>query len=267
MTLVLGPRDDRKGMSKPLRRERDGIPEDLGIFLLMGQSNMSGRGRLDEVPVLSHPSVHMFREDAWVPAVEPLHTDKPEMAGVGLGMSFAIKLMETSGLNAVGLVPCAVGGTPLSRWMPGADLYVNAVAVAKRALEGGTLRGVLWHQGEHDAGRQDDSASYGDRFREMIRSLRAELGDEGLPVVAGELGDFLEKRERLKFFGVVNRQLRELEHRLPGYACASAAGLVDDGGLLHFDARSLREFGERYAKVYCGILPGRVSFGALAGVS
>lgn len=95
----------------------------LNIFLLIGQSNMAGRGRLDEVPELAHPQVFMFREDRWRPAEEPLHTDKPKIAGIGLGMKFAIELVEGAGIAPVGLVPCAVGGTPLSRWMPGADLY------------------------------------------------------------------------------------------------------------------------------------------------
>ena len=60
----------------------------LSIFLLIGQSNMAGRGRLEEVSALQDPQIFMFRDGRWIVAEEPLHTDKPDIAGVGLGMSF-----------------------------------------------------------------------------------------------------------------------------------------------------------------------------------
>ena len=65
------------------------MPNGLNIFLLIGQSNMAGRGKLDDVSELVHPDLFMFRAGQWLPAAEPLHTDKPRIAGVGLGMSFA----------------------------------------------------------------------------------------------------------------------------------------------------------------------------------
>src|SRR3972149_1667175 len=104
------------------------MPCNIDIFLLAGQSNMAGRGRLDEVPAFSPPAVLMFREGAWRQAQEPLHTDIPGSAGIGLGMSFAVELLKVMPDIRVGLVPCAVGGSPLSRWIPGADLYNNAAS-------------------------------------------------------------------------------------------------------------------------------------------
>jgi len=224
------------------------MTSELNIFLLVGQSNMAGRGRPGEVAELTHPQVFMFREDRWTEAVEPLHTDKPEIAGIGLGMSFAVELIERLGLAPVGLVPCAVGGTPLSRWMPGNDLYENAVSIARSALDSGNIAGILWHQGEGDSGSTDDATTYGERFRNMIQGLRSDLPAGSVPVIAGELGPFLRNHEGCEFFELVNRQLRELVGVMPMYACASAAGLQDNGDHVHFAAASLREFGRRYAK-------------------
>jgi lysophospholipase L1-like esterase len=185
--------------------------------------------------------------------VEPLHTDKPKIAGIGLAMSFAVDVMESGGLAPVGLVPCAVGGTPLSRWMPGADLYDSAVTIARCARKSGTLKGILWHQGEGDAGRVEDSASYGERFRTMIRQLREDLSAPSVPVIAGELGPFLRLHESCPHFGMINRQLRDLEGVLPAYACAGAAGLQDQGDCLHFSSAALREFGLRYARRFLAL--------------
>ena len=50
---------------------------------------MAGRGIIDEVPAIDDPNILMFRDGEWVTAHEPLHTDKPERTGIGMGMSFA----------------------------------------------------------------------------------------------------------------------------------------------------------------------------------
>jgi hypothetical protein len=223
---------------------------ELNIFLLIGQSNMAGRGRLDEVPTLRDPQVSMFRYGRWTVAEEPLHTDKPDIAGVGLGMSFAIELLAHNPGTSIGLVPCAVGGTPLSRWMPEADLYENAVSVTRLALPKGTLSGILWHQGERDSRNPDDANSYGKRFQQMVVRMQMDLSAAHVPVVAGELGSFLQDRDEAQSFTVVNQQLWELERSLPVYGCVSSKGLSDNGDKLHFNAESLREFGRRYARRY-----------------
>jgi len=58
-------------------------------FLLVGQSNMAGCGTVEAQDKTPHPRVLMLNmADAWVPAIDPLHFDKPA-AGVGLGKTFA----------------------------------------------------------------------------------------------------------------------------------------------------------------------------------
>lgn len=214
---------------------------------------MAGRGRLDEVAAMRHPHIHMFRDGSWQDAAEPLHRDKPS-AGVGLAMSFAHTMIERYPSMQVGLIPAAVGGTPLSRWMPEGDLYQNAVAVTRSAIAStDTLRGFLWHQGEADSNHHD-AASYGGRLREMIAALRNELDAPYLPFVAGELGPFLERRANLGSFEVVNQQLHLLETMLPHYAVVSAADLSDNGDNLHFNATSLRTLGLRYAEFFCKMM-------------
>lgn len=213
---------------------------------------MAGRGRPGEVEALRDPRVFMFRDNLWITAEEPLHTDKPKVAGIGLGMSFAMELLPTR-RTSIGLVPCAVGGTPLSRWMPGADPYENTVSSTQHALSKGTLRGILWHQGEGDSGNADDANSYGHRFQHMISCLRSELSASGIPVVAGELGAFLKDFADCDYFGIVNQQLRELERSLPAYGCVTSEGLTDNGDKVHFNSKSLREFGCRYAKKYMNL--------------
>ena len=58
--------------------------EKFHLFLLVGQSNMAGRGAVTEEDRNPDPRVLMLTRDrAWIPAADPLHFDKPKIAGVG----------------------------------------------------------------------------------------------------------------------------------------------------------------------------------------
>jgi hypothetical protein len=217
------------------------------VYLLMGQSNMAGRGKLDAGKQTPDPRVVVFnKENQWAVATDPLHWDKPKIAGVGPGLSFGIAMANAQPGVSIGLVPCAFGGSPLSRWQKGGDLYSEALDRAKAAASGSQLAGILWHQGESDA-KQEESATYLQRFTEMIRDFRSDLGLPNLPVVVGELGEF-HVRNVGEPSAAVNQALRDAAIELPNCACVSSAELLDGGDQLHFDAASQREFGKRYAE-------------------
>ena len=224
----------------------------MDVFLLMGQSNMAGRGLLEDVEAIRDERIRAFRDHRWSVAQEPLHDDRPT-AGVGLAMSFARSVLAAGACGEAGLVPCAVGSTPLERWLPGADLYQRAVSLAREAAREGTVKAVLWHQGEQDSRGEADASGYCRRFVGMAQALRAELDDPALPVVVGELGEFLSQRPEFGHFRTVNAELRKASETLSACACVSSQGLTHKGDSLHFDAPSLRRFGERYAEAYLGL--------------
>src|SRR5262249_11968425 len=127
--------------------------EELKLYLLMGQSNMAGRGVPEKEDLTPHPRVLRFTYGGfWTNAVEPVNRgEHGKTAGVGPGLAFGKAMAEANPDVVIGLVPCAVGGTPLERWEKGADLYTNAVARAHAAMKVGTLAGIIWHQGESDS--------------------------------------------------------------------------------------------------------------------
>ena len=225
--------------------------ERFHLYLLIGQSNMAGRGAIEEQDKVPHPRVlKLTKENTWAAAIDPLHFDKPAIAGVGLGSSFGRAMAEANPEVTIGLVPCAVGGTPLQRWQKDGDLYKQAVERAKAALKDGTLQGILWHQGENDAGREETAKNYAERLAGMVRDLRIELGAQDAPFVAGRLGEFLApqtKDGKPSYWPLVNEQLDSLPKLVEGVAIVSSAGLKAKSDGVHFDAPSLREFGRRYA--------------------
>ena len=213
------------------------------IILLIGQSNMAGRGRPNEVDPIADERIETFRDGQWQRAVEPLHDDK-ETAGVGLAMSCASAYLEAFPHARIGLVPSAVGGTPLSRWMPGEDLYQRALGIAREALAGGALKAILWHQGETDAQHIELAQSYGQRLAEMVVALRRALDAPDVPLVVGGLGDFLAAHPTCVHHALVNDALQNLRVDRCGFASASGLGEFDG---IHFDSSALRIFGQRYA--------------------
>ncbi len=227
-------------------------PRDLQLFLLIGQSNMAGRGKIEPGDREVIPHILMLnKEMTWVPAVDPLHFDKPEIAGVGIGRSFAKSLIIGKPSVRIGLIPAAFGGTSLEQWKPGGDLYRNAVRRALKAMNSGPLRGILWHQGEEDAQTNELATSYPKRFAEFIRQLRQDLGVPNIPVIIGQLGEF----NRSPFAELVNEQLALMPMRVPHCAFVSSAGLTDKGDRVHFDTPSVREFGRRYGCAFLSLDP------------
>ncbi len=224
-------------------------PDNLQIFLLIGQSNMAGRGVVEPQDQVPHPRVFMLtKELAWVPAVDPMHFDKPERIGTGLGKTFGAVVADADPEAVIGLVPAAFGGSALDEWAPGQPHYVNAVARAKEALKHGKLAGILWHQGEADSA-PDKVATYQVRFAKMIAQLRADLDAQDVPVIVGETGRFRPDG------AAINAVLAKVPDFVPHCAFVSAEGLVDKGDKLHFDSASFRELGRRYAAAWQSLNP------------
>ena len=239
--------------------QQNSIPdkrENFHLFLLVGQSNMAGRGTVSEADRLPHPRVLMLnQQNEWVPAVDPLHFDKPKVAGTGLGKTFAQEVVKTCPEITVGLIPCAVGGSPISAWEPGAYYkptdshpWDDAIERAHIAMKEGVLKGVLWHQGESDSSAAL-APLYEQKLHDLIARFRKELNAPDVPFVVGQLGKFPE-RPWSEFKQQVDAAHRTLPEKVDNTAFVSAEGLTHKGDNVHFDSASYRELGRRYAEAY-----------------
>src|SRR4051794_31132087 len=77
----------------------------MQIYLLIGQSNMAGRGEVETEDKTPHPRVLMFEtNNTWVPAIEPLTKDPHKYHGVGPGLAFAKTMAEKNPSVTIGLV-------------------------------------------------------------------------------------------------------------------------------------------------------------------
>jgi len=229
--------------------------ENFHLFLLIGQSNMAGRGTVEPSDQEAHPCVLAFtKENEWDYARDPLHFDKP-IAGVGLGRTFGLKVAETQPDVTVGLIPCAVGGSSITAWVPGgfhdqtkSHPYDDMLKRCEIALKAGTLKGILWHQGEGDSNSKR-APQYEQRLNELIDRLRQELDAEDVPFFIGQLGQF-EERPWNEHRKQVDAAQQNIAKEQPLVFFISSDDLGHRGDEVHFNAEAYREFGRRYAEKY-----------------
>ena len=233
--------------------------EKFHLFLLVGQSNMAGRGVVDVQDKTPDPRVLMLNKAGeWASAVDPLHFDKPA-AGTGLGKTFALRIADANPGITIGLIPCAVGGSPIDSWKLG-EFYAptkshpwdDTSKRSKIALKSGVLKGILWHQGESDS-KEPLASAYEEKLHDLVKRFRKELEAPEVPFIVGQMGQFAEVPWDAAH-KKVDQTHQDIIKKIPFTAYVSAEGLKHKGDKVHFDAASYREFGKRYATAYLKLI-------------
>jgi hypothetical protein len=224
------------------------MPLKMDLYLLIGQSNMAGRGLIDSNTTNEENAqlLMLTKNGEWLPAKHPLHFDKPKVVGIGPGIAFGLAMLDQQ-KRPIGLIPCAVGGTSINSWKPGGydsatktHPYDDALLRLQKALLSGTLKGIIWHQGEADS-PVEKRKDYLEKLSILIERWRSIVQNPNLPFVAGEIGNFNDVH--IAF----NQELNALPTLVKNTAVVSANALVDKGDHLHFDGPSANELGKRYA--------------------
>ena len=238
--------------NKNVTQQKNTKKENFHLYLLMGQSNMAGRGKVASIDTLIHPRVFMLtKEMNWVPAKDPVHFDK-NVAGTGLGLTFGkIMANENPGVR-IGLIPCAKGGSSINQWFRDSlhrqtksYPYNEMIDRAKRAMADGMIKGILWHQGESDTRNTRRVESYEQQFYAMLDSLKSDLQIESIPVVIGELGYFIVERKAIA--DTFNQVLKHIAQGNKHIAMVSADQLDHKGDTTHFNSDAYHALGARYA--------------------
>lgn len=262
-----------------LQAETNGIPVQLAslakevrqadIYLLLGQSNMRGRGEFKESDFQFHdPRILMLplNGNQLSYAKEPIHDDgsfdlidRTSNIGVGPGLFFARHILPGNEDRAIVLVPGARGGSWIALWRKGntrANLYDEAVRRAQLATElldsegiPNRIAGILWLQGESDA-TEGRFESYEARLNQLIEDFRNDLGRDDLPFMAATIGSFIHGRiDRFSRSREINEVLLSLPQRISNTACVDARHLAGHiGDHLHYNRESQENMGALFAQ-------------------
>ena len=221
-----------------------GPREKLHVYLLIGQSNMAGRAPYtDEEAGPIDRCLLLNDKDAWEPARNPLNRYSTIRKGLGMqkmnpGYSFAKKVLGANPDVSIGLVVNAKGGSSIEQWGRDTRFYKEAIRRTKKATETGTLKGILWHQGESNSGAPD---GYLEKLKTLVENLRADLGIKDLPFVAGQINEANAKS------GPINEQIARLPAAVPATGYASSRDLKCKDAW-HFGPEAMKLLGERYAE-------------------
>lgn len=231
------------------------IPEkkNFHIFLLMGQSNMAGFGKLKPGDEKAVPYVLQqlnVGKPGWKPAAHPLHNRKPTDR-FGLGLPFAKEYLKGKSGVVVGLIPVAVGGAPISGLRKG-GVYADAMEKVHFALKQGTIKGILWHQGESDAINAKLAPRYEENLHGLIADCRKDIKDAMLPFIVGDLVDSWgvkgNAKKHAKNIALVRDVLRELPNKVKNTAFVESKDCSAAG--VHFKRDGYITLGKRYAEAY-----------------
>ena len=215
-------------------------------ILIIGQSNMGGRGFKEEVPPIINDRLYVLRNGRWRAMYVPVNPDRVT-SGINLVESFADLYSKEHNVDE-GIIPCADGGTSLDQWQVGGLLFDHACYMAELASRTSTIAAVLWHQGESDCS-EDRYPLYEEKLTIILDAFRKKLNLYDVPFLLGGLGDYLEfcdRSDKFKNYIYVNEALEMVagKNKMTGFVSAEGLGANPDN--LHFSAEALREFGVRY---------------------
>jgi hypothetical protein len=243
-------------------------PERMALFILAGQSNMSGRG-VDFPQGEVDPRVFVFGNDyRWRQASEPIDdpTDQVDIvsedlnAGYSPAMGFALATLEQDPQLLIGLIPCAKGSSSIYDWqrdLSDQALYGSCLKRAKAASTAGRIRGILFFQGEADAvdgqlypEHRPDPLNWSALFTTFMEDFRRDLSDPSLPVVFAQLGTQTAPADYPNW-DLVKRQQEVIQ--LPGSAMIKTEDLpLQDE--VHFTSESYRIIGRRFSDAYWSLV-------------
>ena len=241
--------------AKPLARYT-GPKDKLLIYILAGQSNMSGRAKVEEQD--RQIPKNLFLLDAkgdWVQATHPViqYTTVPNAAddrvikaggksGLNFGLTFARRMLEANPDVSIGLVVNSMGGSSIQSWKKGTKTgnYDKTLSRFQPAQNSGIVKGVLWHQGEANL---DLGENYLDALVPVIEQFRKDLDNPNLPFVAGQIAPLPKGKDKIQAF---NQALLKLPTLVPHTRVVQADDL--SGKDIHFDAVETRKLGLRYAE-------------------
>lgn len=238
------------------------------VWVLAGQSNMQGVGWLKDALTPISKVRAFYMRDEWGVAKEPIHNlseavDKVHIdlhggvrpvrskhAGVGPGVAFGQEMFRRTGVPQ-GLICCAHGGTSMSQWNPklkrmgGASLY--GAMLRRFRKNGGKVAGILWYQGESEAGSQDTALVYTERMKAFVAAVRRDFHDPRLPIAVVQIASVIRPVGEFQSWNSIQDQQRRLPRHIRNLAVVPAIDLeLDD--LIHVSGAGMKRLGKRLAQ-------------------
>lgn len=151
---------------------------DLSLLVLAGQSNMESGEPYTPTGFTDPRVLEVLPDNTLRLATEP---------GSAVGLAAAKTLADTTG-GQVAVIQCASGGTAINEWQAGWPLFERCANRVRQAAVHGTVRGILFWQGESDAFSAGLAGMWRSRFETFAGTFRPAIGSTFVPLVYAQLG-------------------------------------------------------------------------------
>lgn len=173
------------------------VNADARVFLLAGQSNMSGAGlyeKLSDAEKLPPSKVKIWNKGAWQELGPGFSANKGRF---GPELEFGREIQKAYPQDDIYIIKKASGGTSMHKhWRVhdgGGVMLKNFLADTHKALKNlekskvkFTIEGMLWMQGESDAA-QGKGDLYQESLTHFIKYIRKEFKSPNLPFIMGRI--------------------------------------------------------------------------------
>lgn len=225
------------------------------IFLLAGQSNMSGAGLFDQLKKSEQEPperVKIWHKNQWQPIGPGVSANEGRF---GPELSFGRAMQKAYPKDDIYLIKTAAGGTSMHKhWKvtggssPMLKKFLTTAHAAMDNLDDErikfTIDGMLWMQGESDAD-QGKGAEYEDSLKAFIKEMRREFKEREMPFVMGRI---LPTFDKPAGNGPLVRAAQEtVAEEVKSVACFDTDRLdrINKG---HYNHEGQLELGKRFAK-------------------
>ena len=243
------------------------------VFILSGQSNMSGGGFVVKEGLQFDPAVgdnvRMWdASDIWnKPGILGRWASLNELQGlkkemrmdmIGPEFGFAKTMSGLYPAEEIHLIKVAKGGTPINFWLPDdkgkANGHTQLLQNLKNALEkiegGYEIMGMLWMQGESDAKTEAEAEAYQKKLEQLIALVRKETGKPELPVVIGRISSKILESPKFKmpFVKAVQSAQEAVTKTDKNVFVIDTDDLSQRDDLVHFDQAGQLGLGKRFGE-------------------
>lgn len=243
--------------------------EPINVFILAGQSNMSGNAAVNGLPseysgkfenVLIHldPKTDGLanRKGSWMTLEPGFGWGNGNANQFGPELLFGITLSKEYPDQKFALIKSSVAGQDLAVQFlspssgNAGKLYNGLVSEIDNALSSlddqyePQIMGMLWMQGEADAMNQGWANAYEKNLENFIKDIRAEVEVEDMPFIAANID---EQGMWWTHYRIVNGAMNNLADKMENVFTFPTKGFDTDG--IHYKTQGMIELGKAYAEV------------------
>ncbi len=241
------------------------------VFILSGQSNMSGGGDVNGMTIdideavsskvrIWDASGYMRNKDyamTWM-SLKELQSKKAadNQNKIGPEFGFAKAMSETFPADQLYFIKVARGGKAIAEFLPHEKGKSNEYTVLMSNLDNALAKiegeyeiaGVIWMQGESDTKEEKTAMAYEENLTRLISILRTETKNPDLPVVVGRLSIHILESPKFSFdhTKIVQKGQEAVAKKVPNVSIINSDALSLRDDFTHFNGPGQVALGEMF---------------------